>query len=289
MIPAEFQYFAPSSIEEAIGLLQEHGDEAKLLAGGHSLLPAMKLRLSQPGVIVDISGLADLKRIFVDRGSRLVVGAGTTYTQIVNSDDVKQHLPVLAEVCGQIGDIQVRNRGTIGGSLAHSDPAADLPALALALGATMSVKGPDSSREIGADDMFVEMLTTALEPTEVITDVRFPALGAGEGAAYAKLRHPASRYAIVGVAAYVKMDGGTIGEARVAVTGAGVKAVRQSGVETAIAGSDGGAEAIAKAAESAGDEVDFLGDIHASEDYRRAMVKVYARRALAEAVKRAQG
>lgn len=288
MIPAEFQYFAPSSVEEAIGLLQEHGDDAKLLAGGHSLLPAMKLRLSQPGVIVDISGLADLKRIAAE-GNQLRIGAGATYSQIVNSEDVKQNVPVLAEVCAQIGDIQVRNRGTIGGSLAHSDPAADLPALALAINATMSVKGPDSSREIGADDMFVEMLTTALEPTEVITDVRFPTHGAGEGAAYAKLRHPASRYAIVGVAAYVKMDGGKVGEARVAVTGAGVKAVRQPTVESALVGTDGGADAIASAAENAGEDVDFLGDIHASEDYRRAMVKVYARRALAEAVKRAQG
>lgn len=289
MIPAEFTYFAPASVEEAISLLQEHGDEAKVLAGGHSLLPAMKLRLSQPGVIVDISKLDGLKRILIDRGGHLTIGAGATYAQILDSEDVKQHVPVLAEVCAQIGDIQVRNRGTIGGSLAHSDPAADLPAVALALDAQINVQGPDSSRQIAAGEMFVEMLTTALEPTELITDIRFAPLGAGEGAAYAKLRHPASRYAIVGVAAYVKMDGGTIGEARVAVTGAGVKAVRQSAVEAALKGSDGGDDTIAKAAESAGEEVDFLGDIHASENYRRAMVKVYTRRAIAQAVKNAKG
>lgn len=286
MIPGSFEYFAPTSVEEAIGLLQQHGDEAKVLAGGHSLLPAMKLRLAQPGVIIDITKIDSLRGISVN--GNLAVGALTTYSAIVASDAVKANCGVLGEVCAQIGDIQVRNRGTLGGSLAHSDPAADLPALALALDAVMTVQGPNGSRDIAASDMFVEMLTTALEPEELITTITLPKLGPGEGAAYEKLRNQASRYAIVGIAAYVKLDGATISAARVAVTGAGVKAVRQPMVEAALVGSDGGDAAIATAAENAGEDVDFLGDIHASEDYRRAMVKVYTRRALARAVKQAR-
>ncbi|MBC8163038.1 MAG: xanthine dehydrogenase family protein subunit M, partial [Roseiflexaceae bacterium] len=272
---------------EAIGLLQEHGDEAKLLAGGHSLLPAMKLRLAQPGVLIDITKIDSLRGIAVNGDVKM--GAMATYSAITEHAELRAACGVLAEVCAQIGDIQVRNRGTIGGSLAHSDPAADLPALALALDAMMTVQGPNGSREIAAGDMFVEMLTTALEPDEVMTAVTMPRLGAGEGAVYEKLRNPASRYAIVGVAAYVKIDGGMVSAARVAVTGAGVKAVRQPTLEAALVGSDGGADAIASAAEQAGEDVDFLGDIHASEDYRRAMVKIYARRALVRAVAQAQG
>lgn len=287
MIPGAFQYFAPTSVEEAIGLLQEHGDEAKLLAGGHSLLPAMKLRLAQPGVLIDINKIESLRSIAVNGNVQL--GSLATYSAIAESADVRAACSVLAECCEQIGDIQVRNRGTIGGSLAHSDPAADLPAVALALDAVMTVQGPNGTRDIAAGDMFIEMLTTALEPEEVITRVTLPRLGAGEGAVYEKLRNPASRYAIVGIAAYVKMNGSTISAARVAVTGAGIKAVRQPALEAALVGSDGGADALDTAAALAGEDVDFLGDIHASEDYRRAMVKVYARRALVRAIKQAQG
>ena len=287
MIPGAFQYFAPTTVEEAIGLLQAHGDEAKVLAGGHSLLPAMKLRLAQPGVIVDITKVQGLNGISVN--GNVQVGALATYHAIASSDAIKSACGVLGEVCAQIGDIQVRNRGTIGGSLAHSDPAADLPALALALDAKMTVQGPNGKRDIAASDMFVEMLTTSLEPEELLTGITLPRLGAGEGASYEKLRNPASRYAIVGVAAYIKLDGGKVSAARVAVTGAGVKAVRQPSVEAALIGSDGGEAAIATAAENAGEDVDFLGDIHASEDYRRAMVKVYTRRAVARAVAQAHG
>jgi carbon-monoxide dehydrogenase medium subunit len=286
MIPAQFEYYAPTSVEEAISLLQQHGDEAKILAGGHSLVPAMRLRLAQPGVLIDINKIESLRGINVN--GNVQVGAMTTYQAIESSEEVKAACHVLSEVCGQIGDIQVRNRGTIGGSIAHADPAADLPAVVLALDAKLTVQGPNGTREIGADEMFVEMLTTTIEPDEIITQITLPRLGAGEGAAYEKLRHPASRYAIVGVAAYVKMNGGQVAEARVAVTGAGVKAVRQPDVEGAIVGTDGGAEAIGRAVESAGEDVDYLGDIHASEEYRRAMVKVYTRRALTRAIAEAQ-
>ena len=288
MIPSEFQYFSPTSVDEAVGLLQQHGDDAKILAGGHSLLPAMKLRLAQPGVIIDISKIDSLKGISVNGG--VTIGAGTTYHALESSADVRAACGVLVECVAQIGDIQVRNRGTVGGSLAHADPAADLPAVALALGATVTAKGPGGERTIGADDLFVEMLTTALQPNEIITAVTFPALGKGEGAAYEKLRHPASRYAIVGVAAYVKVGGdGNIAEARVAVTGAGPKATRQADAEAALVGSSGDEAAVAAAADKSGEDMDYLGDIHASEEYRRAMVKVYTRRAVTKALEHARG
>lgn len=287
MIPSPFEYFAPTTVAEAVALLQQHGDDAKLLAGGHSLLPAMKLRLTTPGVLVDVNKIAELKGISVN--GNVTVGAGATYHEIAASEAVRSSCLVLAECVGQIGDIQVRNRGTVGGSLAHADPAADLPAVALALGATLTAQGPSGSRTVAADDLFVDLLTTSLEPTEVVTRITFPKLGTGAGAAYAKLRQPASRYAIVGVAAMLVMDGGKISEARVGVTGAGPMAVRQPTVEAALVGSDGSAEAIAAAAEQAGEDMDYLGDIHASEEYRRAMVKVYARRALTEAARRARG
>lgn len=287
MIPAEFQYYAPATVAEAISLLQQN-DDAKILAGGHSLLPALKLRLTQPAALIDISKIAELKGVSVNGG--VSVGAAATYYEVASNAAVRAACPVLAECVAQIGDIQVRNRGTLAGALAHADPAADLPAVALALGATLTAQGPGGARTIAADDMFVEMLTTALEPNEVLTKVSFPALGKGEGAAYAKLRHPASRYAIVGVAAYVKLGAdGSIASARVAVTGAGTKAVRQSAVEAALAGSSGDAAAVEAAAAKAGEDIDYLGDIHASEEYRRAMVKVYTKRAVSEAVARARG
>ena len=287
MIPSAFDYYAPSSVAEAIQLLQEHGDEAKLLGGGHSLLPAMKLRLTSVGKLIDITKIEELKGISAS-GDRLVVGAGTTYHSIATSQDVLNSCAVLAECVSQIGDIQVRNRGTLGGCIAHADPAADMPAVVLALDASITAQGPNGERSISASDLFVSMLATSLEPDEVLTSVSFPKLGAGEGAAYTKMRQPASRYAIVGVAAYVKLENGKVSAARVGVTGAGTIAVRQPEVEQALIGTDGSDAAIAAAAEKAGQDVDYLGDIHASNEYREAMVKVYTKRALSEAIKRAR-
>lgn len=288
MIPTAFDYFAPTSVDEAIKLLQEHGDEAKLLGGGHSLLPAMKLRLTSVGKLIDITRIDELKGIDAS-SDRLVVKGGTTYHAIATSQDVLSNCAVLAECVAQLGDTQVRNRGTLGGAIAHADPAADMPAVVLALNASITAKGPNGERSIAADDIFVSMLATSLEPDEVLTSISFPKLGAGEGAAYTKMRQPASRYAIVGVAAYVKLDGGNVSEARVGVTGAGAVAVRQPEVEQAIIGTDGSDAAIAAAAEKAGEGIDYLGDIHASNEYRQAMVKVYTKRALTEAIKRARG
>lgn len=283
MIPNAFEYHAASSVGEAISLLEQHGDEAKLLAGGHSLLPAMKLRLASPGVLVDITKIAELRGIVIN--GNVNIGALTTWAAIEHHEGLKSALPVLPEAVSLIGDIQVRNRGTLGGSLAHADPAADAPAVVLALDGQIRVQGPNGERTIAAADFFTDMLSTALEPNELLTAVILPRMGAGEGAAYAKFAHPASGYAIVGVAAYVKLSGGKPVACRVAVTGAGSKAERLPKVEQAVLG---GADPAAATA-NAGDGLDILGDIHAGEEYRRAMVGVYAKRALSAAMARAGG
>jgi carbon-monoxide dehydrogenase medium subunit len=243
MIPAAFEYVKASSVAQAIALLNQHGDEAKVIAGGHSLLPAMKLRLSQPAVLIDIAHVAELKGIKT-AGSTLTVGAGETYHAIATSATVISACPVLAACTGQIGDIQVRNAGTIGGALAHADPAADLTAVFLAIGGTVTVQSASGTRSIAADDLFVSMLMTALDSGELITAVNVPVMSKGQGAAYAKLKHPASRYAIVGVAAAVTISNGVVSACRVAVTGAGPQAVRQPSVEKALIGTSGDAAAI---------------------------------------------
>jgi carbon-monoxide dehydrogenase medium subunit len=283
MIPNAFEYVAAASVGEAISLLEQHGDEAKILAGGHSLLPAMKLRLASPGVLIDITKIAELRGVVIN--GNVNIGALTTWAAIEHHEGLKSACPVLPEAVSLVGDIQVRNRGTIGGSLAHADPAADIPAVVMALDGQIRAQGPGGERTIGAADFFTDMLTTALEPNEIITAVILPRLGAGEGAAYTKFAHPASGYAIVGVAAYVKLDGGKPVACRVAMTGAGPKTVRLNAVEQAVLG---GASA-ADAAANAGAGLDILGDIHAGEDYRRAMVGVYTKRALTAAMERAQG
>jgi carbon-monoxide dehydrogenase medium subunit len=283
MIPAAFEYVKANSVAQAIALLNQHGDEAKVIAGGHSLLPAMKLRLSQPAVLIDIAAVAELKGIKTNGGT-LSIGAGETYHAIATSATVISACPVIAACTGQIGDIQVRNAGTIGGALAHADPAADLTAVFLAIGGTVTVQSASGTRSIAADDLFVSMLMTALDSGELITAVNVPVMSKGQGASYAKLKHPASRYAIVGVAAAVTISNGVVSACRVAVTGAGPQAVRQPSVEKALIGTSGDAAAIKAACASAGADMEYLGDIHASEEYRRAMVKVYAARALTDAV-----
>ncbi|MEI8308001.1 MAG: xanthine dehydrogenase family protein subunit M [Chloroflexales bacterium] len=287
MIPSAFAYFAPTSVAEAISLLEQYGDEAKILAGGHSLIPAMKLRLAAPSVLIDITKIAELRGVVIN-GS-INIGALTTWHTIEYHDGLKGVCGVLPEAVAQIGDIQVRNRGTLGGALAHADPSADATAVVLALDAQIRTHGPGGERTIAASDFFTDMLSTALEPNELITAVICNKLGAGEGAAYAKFPHPASRYAIVGAAAYVKLSGGKVSACRVAITGAGPVPTRQAETEQALLNSDGSDEAVAKASEESGTTMDVLGDIHASEDYRRAMVKVYTKRALTTALARARG
>jgi len=287
MIPSEFDYYAPSGLPEAVALLQQHGDDAKVLAGGHSLIPLLKLRLSNPPILVDLGRIPELRGISRHDGM-VTVGAMTTHTQVQRSEELRQSFPIMAEAAAVIGDPMVRNRGTYGGSLAHSDPAGDWPAVTLALGASLRVMGPDGERTVAVDDFFVDMLTTALQPNEVLTRIDLNVPAARTGMAYRKMQHPASGYAVVGVAAVVSTDeAGVCASCRVAATGAGAKATRLSATEQALIGQALTPEAIAAAAEHAGDDVEFLGDIYASEAYRAQLLKVYAKRALLAAAEAA--
>lgn len=288
MIPAEFEYYAPTSVQEAVALLQQHGDDAKVLAGGHSLIPLLKLRLASPPVLVDINKIADLKGIKRQDGT-ITIGALTTHAEIELSEELKDVLPILHEAATVVGDPMVRNRGTFGGSLAHADPAGDWPAVALALGATMKITGPNGERSVAADDFFVDMLTSAVEPGEVLTAVEIPVPQGKFGASYQKFSHPASGYAVVGVAALVTLGSdGKCQDCRVAITGAGPRATRATATEDALKGQQLTEDAIAKAAERAGEGMDFLGDIFASESYRAHLVKVFTKRALSAAVQAAK-
>lgn len=280
MIPAPFDYVAPATIDEALSLLSERQDDAKILAGGHSLIPAMKLRLAQPALLVDIGRIKDLSYIR-EEGGRILIGAMTTHYQLESNARLKEICPLLSDCAASIGDVQVRNRGTIGGSLVHADPAADWPAAALALEAELVAVGPNGERAIKASDFFVEMLTTALEPNEILREIRINATQNGTGQAYFKLPHPASGFAVVGVAvSLVRGADGACQRARVGVTGVAVKAYRASAVEDALAGKVLDEATISDAAAHAADGVDANADLYASADYRRHLAAIYTRRAV---------
>ena len=280
MYPAQFEYHKAGTVKEALDLLAKYKDEAKLLAGGHSLLPAMKLRLAQPKHLIDIgkvSGLAGVK----EEGGTLVIGAMTTHYAIESSALLKSKCPLLPEVAGHIGDPMVRNMGTLGGSLAHADPAADWPAAVIALGAELVAEGPKGKRTIKGDDFFKGLLTTALAEDEILTEIRVPACGANVKCAYAKFPHPASRFAVVGVAAVLTLDGGgKISKASIGITGAGTKATRAKGVEAAIAGKAADAASIQAAASSAAEGVDVQADLQGSVEYKQHLLRVFAKRAM---------
>jgi carbon-monoxide dehydrogenase medium subunit len=279
MIPSRFEYVAAKSVQEAVALLGRHGSDAKLLAGGHSLIPLMKLRLASPAVVIDLSRIPEL-RFIREEGDDLVIGGMTTYHALESSALIGEKAPLLAEVAGHIGDAQVRNRGTIGGSLVHADPAADMPAAALALDARMKVVGPSGEREIPAASFFVDMLQTAVGPNEVLAEVRVAKAARATGSAYRKVAQAASGFALVGVAAVVTLDRGRCSNLRIAVTGIATKPYRASGVETALQGRGLEADAVAAACASIADGVDALSDIHASGEYRKSLAAVYARRAI---------
>ena len=287
MYPANTTYHRAGSVAEAVQLLAAN-EGAKVLAGGHSLIPAMKLRLAAPQALVDIGHIAALRGISLEDGS-LVIGALTTFAAIASSDLVKAHAPLLAEAAGVVGDPAVRNRGTIGGNVSHGDPASDPPTALTALGATYNVSGPGGERSIEASDFPTGLLENALQDNEVLTGVSVPALAPGCGSAYVKFPHPASRYAVVGVAAIVASQGGGCSSASVVIGGVETMPTRASAVETALVGSDLGDGALdAAAAALAGDFTgDPMSDIFASDEYRRAMAAVYLRRALGIAVSRA--
>jgi carbon-monoxide dehydrogenase medium subunit len=291
MIPKEFAYAAPASLDEALGLLGQHGDEAKILAGGHSLIPLMKLRLAEPGLLVDLRRLSDLRGIDRAGDGGASIGALTTHAELAREAGKGGALGLLGECAAQIGDAQVRNRGTIGGSLAHGDPAADLPAVILALDAELEAAGPGGkSRRIAAADFFTGLLSTALEPGEILTRIHLPGLKGRTGAAYVKLRNKASHYALVGVAAVVTLgDDGKIGRVALGVTGATAAPFRAAAAEAALAGGDPGNGAIDHAAGMlSGTDGSWMEDLHGSEDYRRHMADVIARRAIRLAAQRAR-
>ncbi len=287
MYSATFEYHRPGTIEEAVRLLASHRDDAKLLAGGHSLIPLMKLRLASPKHVVDLRRIGGLSGIR-EEGNTIVIGAMTTHYAIESNASLKTKCPLLPEAAAMIGDPQVRNWGTLGGSLAHSDPAADWPAVVLALGAELKAVGPKGARTIKADDFFKALMTTALAPDEMLTEIRVPMPAAGAATAYLKHPHPASRFAVVGVAAVLTVTGGKCEKASVAITGVGSKATRAKGVEGALAGKALDAQTLAAAAEKAADGLDINADLQGSVEYKQHLTRVYTRRALEAAAARAK-
>lgn len=287
MIPAAFEYHAASSVEEALQLLQAL-PEARLLAGGHSLLPMMKLRVISPGHLIDLGRVPELRGIR-EAADHLVIGAMTTHWALESSPVVRARAALLAETAARIGDIQVRNVGTIGGSLVHADPAADYPAAVLALEAEMTAVGAAGRRTIPASGFFTGVLTSAVQSGELLTEIRVPVAPPGTGTAYLKFPHPASGFAVVGVAAVVRVQGGRCEDVRIGVTGVGPTAYRAEGVERALRGAVLDDRAIADAAERAAEGVEANDDLFASAEYRAHLARVFTRRAVRAALNRAGG
>ena len=287
MTTSAFEYHAPSSAGEAVELLAQHGDGAKILAGGHSLVPLMKTRLARPDVIIDLGKVQAMSYVRDEKGG-LAIGAMTTYYQIESSDLVQSRAPALSDAASVVADPQVRNMGTIGGSLAHSDPAADLPAVVIALRARITTSSSSGHRTIEADDLFVDLLTTSLNSDEIISEITIPAPAEGSGSAYIKFANKASHFAIVGVAASVTLGADeSCRDVSIGVTGAGASAVRAAAAEAALVGSKADDDAIRAAAAEAATGIDFNEDVHASAAFREHLTKVFAERALRAAVARA--
>jgi aerobic carbon-monoxide dehydrogenase medium subunit len=283
MNPAAFDYVRAESVDHAVSALAEHGDEAKVLAGGQSLLPLMRLRLATPEVVVDVGRLADLRGVRED-GDALVIGALTTHYEVMNNELVRQHARLLAEATATLADPAVRHRGTFGGSLAHADPAGDLPAVALALDAELVAQGPNGRRSIPAREFFVDYLETALSPDELLVEVRVPKLGSGWGFQYQKLHRVAQAWAIVGVAAAVRRDDGSIAEARIGLTNMGRTPLRAEAVEQALAGTDASNDAaLAQAADRAAEGTSPPSDLSGQADYRQHLARILTRRAVRRA------
>lgn len=282
MIPAPFDYEVADSVEHAIELLGSRED-AKLLAGGHSLLPLMRLRFARPSLLVDLGRRSELSYVR-DAGERLAVGALTRHRDLQISPLLQEHCPLLSHAAGLIGDPQVRHRGTIGGSVAHGDPASDLPTVLLALGAELLVRGPAGERTVAAGTFFLGLFETALGPQDVLTEIRVPKLGADRGWSYVKFTRRAQDWATVGVAALVRRTDGQIAEATVALTSMGPTPLRASAVEQALAGAS--LEAVAQAARAAAEGSDPPSDVNASATYRRHLAQVLVKRALEQALGR---
>ena len=288
MIPAAFDYESPATIEEAIELLASLGDRAKIMAGGHSLIPIMKLRLAQPEVLIDLGRIGNLRYIRLE-DEQIVIGAMATHADVATSELIRRQSQILSDTAKQIGDQQVRNRGTIGGALAHADPAADYPATILAVEAQIIAQGPSGSRVIKAFDFFTGLLTTALAPDELLVEVRVPIQKDAAGGVYLKFENKASHYAVVGVAAYVHMLAGTFSSVGIGITGAGSQPIRAASVESALLGKRPTPDVIEAASAFAAEGLDLLSDIHGSVEYRAHITRVYTRRAIEAAVARAIG
>ncbi len=287
MIAHNFEYTVATSLGEAVNLLQKHGGRAKIVAGGHSLIPMMKLRLAAPEFLIDIGRIPELSYVNKENG-KIRIGALTTHYVIETSDAVARGCHALADAAGLIGDVQVRNKGTIGGSLSHADPAADYPASILALDATIVALGPKGERQIPASTFFVDMLTTALEPNEIVREIQIPLRSGRTGSAYLKMAQKASGFAICGAAAVVELDGsGRLSNVGIGITGVGNHAFRATETEKALKGQKPTPDLLKKACESAGKGVIALDDIHASANYRLDLARVFSRRALEAAIERA--
>jgi carbon-monoxide dehydrogenase medium subunit len=280
MIPTQFDYQAPATLEEAVALLASDLDGAKVLAGGHSLIPAMKLRLAQPQLLVDIGRIKSLSYIR-EEGDQILIGATTTHYQLESSDLLKSICPLLPACAASIGDVQVRNKGTIGGSIAHSDPAGDWPAAVLALDADLVLVGTSGERTVKAENFFVSLLTTDLQPGEILREIRIKKPGGKFGQAYQKVPHPASGFAVVGVAVNLALnDDGSCKSAGIGITGVGVKAYRAKAVEAALAGSNLDDNTVATAVAHVCDGIDPTADLYASSEYRCHLAQVHTRRAI---------
>lgn len=286
MIPPSFEYYAPSSVNEAIDLLKQHADDAKILAGGHSLLPMMKLRFAEPEHLIDLNNIDELRGI-KEEGDRIVIGAMTVENALIASDLLKQKLPLLPEAAALIADPQVRSRGTIGGDIAHGDPGNDHPALMLALDAIFTLTGPNGSRQVNASEFFLGMYFTALEPDEILTDIRIPSQAPGCGSSYHKLKRKTGDYATAAAAAYVDMSSGTCQNARIALTNLAPCAIRCSEAEAVLNGSDMSDDVISSAVKLVMEACDPAEDLRGDIEYKTHMGGEMARRAIVEALARA--
>ena len=282
MIPASFDYVAPLTVEDAVAALASGGDDAKVMAGGQSLIPVLRLRLSYPETVVDLGKIAELRAVR-DDGDAIVIGAMTTHDEVLKDPLVARYAPLLAQATETVADPQVRHRGTFGGSLSHADPAGDLPSVALALDAELVVAGPNGRRTIAARDFFLDYLTTAIQPGEILVEIRLPKLGEGWGTCYEKFNRVAQAWSIVAVAAAVRRENGSITEARVGLTNMGTTPLRATAVEQALAGRSASAEVLAEAASHAADGTSPTSDLNAQADYRAHLATVLTQRALTKA------
>lgn len=281
MIPASFDYVRPSSVDDAVAALGSAGEDAKVLAGGQSLLPLLRLRMSSPSTLVDLGGVAELRGVREDGGA-VVIGSMTTHDEVMKDPSVQTHAPLVVQATSKVGDPAVRHLGTFGGSLAHADPAADLPSVALALDCEMVVAGPNGRRTVPASEFFVDYLTTAVGPDEILVEVRVPMLGPGWGFHYEKFRRVAQAWATIGVAAAVRRENGSVAEARVALTNMAATPVRASATEAALAGADLG-DGVVRACASAAEGTSPPNDLNGSAEYRAHLARVLSCRAVSAA------